>query len=572
MYYMLKSSSISSVLLLVYSCFSFSASYYLMLNNKCFFIEWIIVDLSSCSMKMSVVFDQVSLSFSGIVCLISGCVMIFSSSYMSGDVFLSRFIWLVMLFVLSMNLLVFIPSLPALLLGWDGLGIVSFALVVYYQNNKSLSAGMLTILANRIGDVMILVSIGMLVILGYWNIMFITDFCFTSVLSLCILIAGMTKSAQMPFSSWLPAAMAAPTPVSALVHSSTLVTAGVFLLIRFYPILEKWNGFKSSLLVVAVLTMLMAGIGANFENDLKKIVALSTLSQLGVMMMSLALGLPMLALFHLYTHALFKALLFLCAGAIIHSSNGIQDIRMMNMMYSQLPITSSCMNVANLSLCGGLFLSGFYSKDLILEYSLFHPISLLMIMMIMLATGLTITYTLRVSYASLWSVNKSSPLHSKTDYDFYMYVPMMILSFTAVTFGAMLQCFCMDFELGVVFLPSFQKFMVLAIIFFGVVIGSFIWKGSYFTKVNSKVSVFYSLMWFLVPLSTYPLVKVGMVYGSYLMKSIDQGWVEVLGGQGMFKVVKTVSENNQNIQLKVFNFLVIFMISIISVMLYMVSG
>nr|QLY89869.1 NADH dehydrogenase subunit 5 [Viviparus viviparus] len=556
----------SSILLLAYSGFIFLMGYYFMLNNKCFFIEWVIVDLSSCSMKMSLILDQVSLSFSGVVCLISGCVMIFSSSYMSHDIFLSRFIWLVMLFVLSMNLLVFIPSLPALLLGWDGLGIVSFVLVIYYQNNKSLGAGMLTILANRVGDVMILVSIGMLVILGYWNIMLISDFCFTGAVGLCILIAGMTKSAQMPFSSWLPAAMAAPTPVSALVHSSTLVTAGVFLLIRFYPILEKWGLFKSSLLIVAVLTMLMAGIGANYENDLKKIVALSTLSQLGVMMMSLALGLPMLALFHLYTHALFKALLFLCAGALIHGSGGNQDIRLMNMMYYQLPVTTSCMNIANLSLCGGLFLSGFYSKDLILEFSLYSSISLLMIVMIMLATGLTVMYTLRVSYASLWSVSNNDPLHSKNDFDLYMYVPMMALSFTAVMFGAMLQYFFLDFELNFILLPALQKLLVLAIITSGVMIASFIWKESYSVKNNSKVSVFSSLMWFLVPLSTYPLVKMAMVYGSYMMKSIDQGWIEVFGGQGSLKIVKVLTESNQVIQLKVFNFLVIFMISGIVIM------
>lgn len=143
----------------------------------------------------------------------------------------------------------------------------------------------------------------------------------------CILVAGMTKRAQVPFSRWLPAAIAAPTPVSALVHSSTLVTAGVFLFIRFFPFVSSFSGFSSSLLFVSVLTILMAGIGANYEFDLKKVIALSTLSQLGVMMASLGLGAPYLALFHLYTHALFKAMLFLCAGGIIHNNGDIQDLR-----------------------------------------------------------------------------------------------------------------------------------------------------------------------------------------------------------------------------------------------------
>jgi len=143
-----------------------------------------------------------------------------------------------------------------------------------------------------------------------------------------LVVAGITKSAQIPFSSWLPAAMAAPTPVSALVHSSTLVTAGVFLLIRFYSYLENFRFFKPFLLFVATLTMLIAGIAANLENDLKKIIALSTLSQLVVIMAALGLGAWKLSLFHLYTHAMFKALLFLCAGAFIHRSQHRQDLRL----------------------------------------------------------------------------------------------------------------------------------------------------------------------------------------------------------------------------------------------------
>jgi len=218
---------------------------------------------------------------------------------------------------------------------------------------------------------------------------------------LTIIIAAITKRAQIPFSAWLPAAMAAPTPVSALVHSSTLVTAGVFLLIRFYPFLSSCAFFKPALLFVSVTTLLLAGIGANYENDLKKVIALSTLSQLGVMIISLGMGMPFLALFHLYTHALFKALLFLCAGAIIHNSSNWQDIRTMGIIFSQAPLTTTCINVANLSLCGAPFLSGFYSKDLILEISLFNSTRAFMVLLIFIATGMTAAYSLRLSFCSL---------------------------------------------------------------------------------------------------------------------------------------------------------------------------
>lgn len=139
----------------------------------------------------------------------------------------------------------------------------------------------------------------------------------------------MTKRAQVPFSAWLPAAMAAPTPVSSLVHSSTLVTAGVYLIIRFYPSLRAHDYFFCFVFYFGVITCLMASFSAIYENDLKKVVALSTLSQLGVMFMALGLGFPMLAFFHLVTHALFKALLFVCAGTIIHSMQNNQDIRLM---------------------------------------------------------------------------------------------------------------------------------------------------------------------------------------------------------------------------------------------------
>ena len=184
----------------------------------------------------------------------------------------------------------------------------------------------------------------------------------------------MTKRAQIPFSAWLPAAIAAPTPVSALVHSSTLVTAGVYLLIRFRAALAG-TFTQTVLLLLAGLTIFMAGLGANFETDLKKIIALSTLRQLGVIMRILALGWADLAFFHLLAHALFKALLFICAGSIIHRAGDYQDIRMIGGLVNYIPLSVISINLANLALCGTPFLAGFYSKDLILEIAFFRPLN-----------------------------------------------------------------------------------------------------------------------------------------------------------------------------------------------------
>lgn len=216
-----------------------------------------------------------------------------------------------------------------------------------------------------------------------------------------VMVGSITKRAQIPFSAWLPAAIAAPTPVSSLVHSSTLVTAGVYLLIRFYPSLGVHYYFCNCMFYVGVVTCLMARFSALYENDLKKVVALSTLSQLGVMVMAVGLGFPMLGFFHLVTHALFKALLFICAGTIIHSMQNNQDIRMMGGLWFRMPVTCMVLNVANLALCGFPFIAGFYSKDLIVESFLFSRFPLRTSFLIILRVCLTGGYRVRLSVFTL---------------------------------------------------------------------------------------------------------------------------------------------------------------------------
>lgn len=494
--------------------------------------------------------------------------MIFSSRYISSDPFIKRFTWLVILFVISINLLIFIPRLPTLLLGWDGLGIVSFVLVIYYQNIKSLGAGIITVLANRIGDVIILISIGLLVLQGHWLITLIMDFHLTSLTGLTITIAAITKSAQIPFSSWLPAAIAAPTPVSALVHSSTLVTAGVFLIIRFFPFLSELFFFKPILLFISVLTLLIAGIGANSENDLKKVIALSTLSQLGVIIIRLAIGMPYLALFHLYTHALFKALLFLCAGSIIHNRSNWQDLRYMGLLSNQAPLTITCLNIANLSLCGAPFLRGFYSKDLILELSLINPTSFIIVVLIFIATGITAAYSFRLSFCSLWAFIKNTPYHSKQEIDPYINLSTSILASCAIFTGAFLQTVFIDFAPITFILPFTYKIITPFVIIMGIIVSYIIWDISFSNKIINKLTFFSSTIWFLTPISSQPLTKISIILGTNLIKSIDLGWLEILGGQGTKYIVEKRSKINQIIQVKTFNF---FLASIILTITFIIS-
>jgi NADH-ubiquinone oxidoreductase chain 5 len=204
---------------------------------------------------------------------------------------------------------------------------------------------------------------------GSWSFIYYLEFLSSSfemeLISILVVLAAITRSAHIPFSSWLPAAMAAPTPVSALVHSSTLVTAGVYLLIRFSPSFSYW--LSVFFFLFSGLTIFMAGLGANFEFDLRRIIALSTLRQLGLMIITISIGLSGLAFLHLLTHALFKALLFICAGGVIHSMGDSQDIRFMGGSSVYMPFSSSSLMVSNFSLCSMPFLAGFYSRDFIFE-------------------------------------------------------------------------------------------------------------------------------------------------------------------------------------------------------------
>lgn len=223
-----------------------------------------------------------------------------------------------------------------------------------------------------------------------------------------MILAAATKRAQIPFSAWLPAAIAAPTPVSALVHSSTLVTAGVYLLIRFNYLLNT----RFFLFYLGSVTMFISGLGANFEIDLKKVIALSTLSQLGVMILVLGLGYVELAFFHLLTHALFKSLLFLCAGVYIHGAGDAQDVRFLGGVMMRIPLSSLYFSCCSLSLCGFPFLAGFYSKDLILEIFIIGGINFFMLLVVLGGTFFTATYSIRlVGYIFLKNLGNKGLFH-----------------------------------------------------------------------------------------------------------------------------------------------------------------
>nr|AQP26480.1 NADH dehydrogenase subunit 5 [Astalotermes cf. qietus RDCT073] len=540
-------------------------------------MDWDIITLNGSSVIMTFLFDWISLLFMGFVLIISALVILYSDDYMSGDLNIVRFIMLVLMFVVSMMFLIISPNVISILLGWDGLGLVSYLLVIYYQNVKSYGAGMLTVLSNRVGDVALLMVIAWMINFGSWSFIYYLDFLSGSVemelISFLVVLAAMTKSAQIPFSSWLPAAMVAPTPVSALVHSSTLVTAGVYLLIRFSPSFGYW--LNMVLLLISALTMFMAGLGANFEYDLKKIIALSTLSQLGLMIMTISVGLSGLAFFHLLTHALFKALLFMCAGGVIHSMSDSQDIRFMGGMSIYMPFTSSCLMVSNFALCGMPFLAGFYSKDFILEMFSMSYVNMFGFFLLFLSTGLTVCYSFRLFYFSMSGDFNFSPTYSMVETNYNMMFGMVGLLVMSVFGGGVLMWLICPTP-SMICLPYYLKFLTLLVLSLGAWLGytmaGFSFSDNLFSMNLYAVSSFSGSMWFMPFFSTYGVSFVPLGVGYTATKVFDSGWMEYFGGQGMYWVFFNLGKINQWFQynsLKVFlGFFVMWVIILLFILVY----
>nr|YP_010583084.1 NADH dehydrogenase subunit 5 [Hiratettix distanti]YP_010583098.1 NADH dehydrogenase subunit 5 [Hiratettix malaisei]UGN61530.1 NADH dehydrogenase subunit 5 [Hiratettix distanti]UGN61544.1 NADH dehydrogenase subunit 5 [Hiratettix malaisei] len=521
-------------------------------NNYSLFLEWKIFSINSFGIYYILYFDWMSLLFISLVLFISSMVILYSSDYMGLYTYSSnRFLFLVILFIFSMALMIISPNLLSILLGWDGLGMISYCLVIYYNSMSSYLSGMITCLTNRLGDIGLLISICWLMSYGSWHFMFYLDYYSESIFYMLI-ISSFTKSAQIPFSSWLPAAMAAPTPVSSLVHSSTLVTAGVYLLIRFFNQLNFNNMY---MLFISLLTMFMSSFCANYEFDLKKIIALSTLSQLGLMMSSLFLGMVDLSFFHLLTHAIFKSLLFLCAGIMIYYMNNNQDIRMMGLISNFLPFTTSCFNISSLALSGFPFLSGFYSKDIIVELMSMNFINFFIFSMFYICLGLTCCYSIRLFYYSLIYKNKHFSLCLVFENFFYMSYSIFVLSFFSIFFGCMML-WLISLDLNYIMIPFWLKLSSLIFVIIGGVLGIELFL------MNSYVFNFYyylfTNMWFMYSYSYYLYSGFYNFSNNY---SLCINWGEYYGGSGISYYLLKISNLFQNYMLgNMKMFLVSFMV------------
>nr|YP_010140046.1 NADH dehydrogenase subunit 5 [Balala fujiana]QQK57690.1 NADH dehydrogenase subunit 5 [Balala fujiana] len=510
-----------------FSIFLFFMGLYFILFEYSFILEFEFYSYNSVCFFYILFFDWFCLFFLSVVMFISSMVIIYSIDYIGfSNFYCFRFLLLVILFIFSMFLMVLSPNMISILLGWDGLGLVSYCLVIYYNSLSSYLAGMITCLINRIGDIGLLICISWIFCYGSWNFIFYNDL-YGSNLYYLLFFSCFTSSAQIPFSCWLPAAMAAPTPVSALVHSSTLVTAGVYLLIRFYSYYFYNNFF---FLFISVMTMFFSSLCAMFEFDLSKIVAFSTLSQLGLMMSSLYSGLPLCSYFHLLSHAMFKSLLFLCVGVFIFYMGNNQDIRNMGSVCLFFPLTSSCFNISSMALCGIPFLSGFYSKDLIIDYSSFYGLTFFFFIFYYLSLGMTSFYSARLLYYSMFSNFLGGSFVLMFDYFSMMSLSIFFLTVFSVFFGCLFTwLLSLNFFMLLPFSMSFISFIM---VFLGFWFGYEFYNFNYF---NYYFSYFNGLMWFI---SGYYYYLYMCFYSYSYGCSVFLLWGEYYGGFNLFNFMK----------------------------------
>lgn len=383
--------------------------------------------------RFSILLDYLSVWFLSFVALITFSVVLYRKAYIGDDRIAKRFIILVSLFVISIFILISSPRFLMIMLGWDGLGVTSFLLVIYYNNVRRLNSGLVTIYLNRLGDFLIVLSF--FILFGYS----IFDGCHFFITKMwlivyrMILLARITKRAQLPFSSWLPAAIAAPTPVSSLVHSSTLVTAGVYVILRFFYLTEE-GGLSRLLLIISLLTCFGAGVIACYENDLKKLVAISTLSQLGLIIFSYSLGEDFYSFFHMVCHALFKALLFLSCGFVIINVYGLQDSRLTLKWGALFSRNYFTIRVAVFRLIGFPFLTGFFSKDSIIETCLGASPVLLIYAILFISCILTGIYGLKGLILISSSQRKSVGFY-RGNITSTVFLGILLLALWSVTLG-----------------------------------------------------------------------------------------------------------------------------------------
>lgn len=550
-------------------------------HNSYYYILPFWMDVGILNLRWSFLFDQLAIIMFFVVTFVSFLVHLYSIEYMRGDPHHSRFMSYLSLFTFFMLFLVSSGNMVQTFLGWEGVGIASYLLInFWYSRTQANKSALKAIVVNRFGDFFLGMSLFLTFYLfktldfpvifslihSYNNFYFsFLDYHFNliTLISLFILLGAVGKSAQLGLHTWLPDAMEGPTPVSALIHAATMVTAGVFVLIRLSPVLE-YSPFVLNLAVYfGSVTALFGATVAVFQNDIKKIIAYSTCSQLGYMVFSCGLSNYNVAFFHLFNHAFFKALLFLSAGSVIHALSDEQDLRKMGGLVNILPITYLMFFVGSFSLAGLPFLTGFYSKDLILELSFsgFSTVSLFSYSLGVVSAFFTAFYSIRLLYLVFFvSPNTSRSVISHAhEPSVFMMLPLLILCFGSIFFGYFFKdlfvgmgsdfwsnsIFVRFSNLSIVdseYLPYYIKLIPVAMSVVGMVL-SFIFVSLYFSFSYQAIEIekFLNKKWYFDAVyNTYLASYTFNFSHKFFFSNIDKGIIEFFGPRGFITSIKRI--------------------------------
>jgi NADH-ubiquinone oxidoreductase chain 5 len=524
-------------------------------------------------------FDSLTVSMLLPVLIVSSLVHIYSISYMSHDPHNQRFFSYLSLFTFMMIILVTANNLLLMFVGWEGVGICSYLLVCFWftriaANQSSLSA----LLTNRVGDCFL--TIGMFILLvTFGNIDYTTIFSLVpyinenvlTLIGICLVIGAMAKSSQIGLHVWLPLAMEGPTPVSALIHAATMVTAGVYLLIRSSPLIEYSPIVLILCLWLGAITTVFSSLIGLFQQDIKKVIAYSTMSQLGMMVLAIGLSCYNIALFHLINHAFYKALLFLGAGSVIHAVADNQDFRRYGGLRQFLPLTYSVMMIASLSLVAIPFMSGYYSKDFIIEssYGQFYFVSTIIYFIANIGAMFTTLYSVKVLYLTFLANPNGSLVNYKKAHEgnMYMTLPLIILAIFSIFFGYITKDIYIGIGTGFFIdnsiyihpsneillntefaVPTFFKVLPLLLtislsvisIVFSELLPTFLIKFK-FSKIGYYLFSFLNQRFFVELFYNKYITNVILKLGGQTTKFIDKGSVELLGPYGLELILVDLS-------------------------------